>query len=233
MENNNKFLNKNLFLRIISAVVMTGITAFCLMKSNFAFSIFILIITIFAYFEWFTVVSNKLSEQDPEHYAKYMMSWGVIGLIFILPSSASMLYIRDIDGIKYIIYLFCVVASTDIGAYFFGKWIGGPKLAPSISPGKTISGAVFGIFTATMAVSILFFTQYLSDIGYLKLMLITIVISILSQIGDLLESAFKRKFGVKDSSNLIPGHGGFLDRMDGFLISTPAFAIMYFMNIIL
>jgi hypothetical protein len=95
----NKFLNKNFFLRIISATIMAGITGFCLMKSSFTFSILILVITIISYLEWFTVISNNLDKQEPENYKKYMVFWGIFGLIAILPSSASLLYLRDIDGI--------------------------------------------------------------------------------------------------------------------------------------
>ena len=230
----NKFLNKNLFLRIISAIVMIGIAGSCLMKSSFTFSLFILIVTIVSYLEWFTVVSNNLDKQEPENYKKYMIFWGIIGLIAILPASASMLYLRDIDSIQSIIYIVSIIAMTDIGAYFFGKLIGGPKLASKISPGKTISGAIFGILSSIAIGSIFHLMKYFKEmeISYSKLMIITIVISILSQVGDLLESAFKRKFGVKDSSNLIPGHGGFLDRIDGFLISAPFVAIMHFIYMI-
>jgi phosphatidate cytidylyltransferase len=230
----NKFLNKNLFLRIISAIIMIVISGFCLTRSSFTFSIFILVVTIVSYLEWFTVVSNNLDEQKPESYKKYMIFWGVLGLIAILPSSASMLYLKDINGTQSIVYIISIIAATDIGAYFFGKSIGGPKLAPSISPGKTISGSIFGILSSIIIGSIFYFIEYFKemDLSYSKLILITLIVSILSQIGDLLESAFKRKFGVKDSSNLIPGHGGFLDRIDGFLLSMPFFAIMHFMNFI-
>lgn len=228
----NKFLNKNFFLRVISSVVLTSVMAFCLLKNTFTFSLLILLISIVSYFEWFSIVSNKLADQDPNRYTKYLMFWGILGLIAILPSSAAFLCLRYINGIHSIIYLVLTVAATDVGAYFFGRLIGGPKLAPSISPGKTLSGAIFGILSAMGVASILFVFKYFSEILYLHLMIITVIISVSSQIGDLMESAFKRHFGVKDSSNLIPGHGGFLDRIDGFLISAPIFLIMYFLDLV-
>lgn len=226
-----KFLNKNLFLRIISGIIMASIATFCITKNSFTFSLFILVVAIISYLEWFTIVTNKLINQEFDNYKKYTMFWGVLGLITILPSSASILYLRYIDGIHSIVYLILIVASTDIGAFFFGKLIGGPKLAPSISPGKTISGAFFGIISSLGTATILFLIKYF-EANYIQLLIITAIISIASQVGDLLESAFKRNFGVKDSGKLIPGHGGFLDRIDGFLISAPILMIVYFLDLI-
>ncbi len=226
----SKLLNKNLFLRIVSGVIMASIATFCITKNSFTFSLFILVIAIISYLEWFTIATNKLINQEFDNYKKYIMFWGVLGLIAILPSSASILYLRYIDGIHSIVYLILVVASTDIGAFFFGKMIGGPKLAPSISPGKTISGAFFGVISALSVATALFFIKYFA-ISYQKLLIITAILSVSSQIGDLLESAFKRNFGVKDSGKLIPGHGGFLDRIDGFLISAPILMIVYFLDL--
>ena len=136
-----------------------------------------------------------------------------------------MLYLRYISGIDKIFYMILVIIATDIGAFIFGKIIGGPKLAPSISPGKTISGSISGIVVAIICAIILKLTGYII-IEYKSLIIITVTLSIVSQIGDLIESKFKRHFGVKDSSNLIPGHGGFLDRADSFLLTAPVFMII-------
>ena len=118
-------------------------------------------------------------------------------------------------GFLAIVFLFAVVWATDIVAYFVGRAIGGPKLAPRISPKKTWSGAVGGIvaaIAAALAVAILAGLPNLPALG-----LIAAVASALAQAGDLFESALKRRFGAKDSSHLIPGHGGLMDRLDGFV----------------
>jgi phosphatidate cytidylyltransferase len=115
-----------------------------------------------------------------------------------------------------------VVWATDIGGYFAGRAIGGPKLWQRISPKKTWSGAIGG-FVASLLVAIGFSA---SDVGKaLPLMILAAVLSIASQFGDLFESAVKRHFGVKDSSHIIPGHGGLMDRLDGFVAAIALAAI--------
>ena len=114
-----------------------------------------------------------------------------------------------------------VIAAGDIGAYFVGRRIGGPKLAPAISPGKTISGAIGGLVFSVFAAFLV--APYL--LGFHTNPLVAgSVIAILGQSGDLYESFVKRRLAVKDSSNLIPGHGGFLDRFDGYLFVLPVFS---------
>jgi phosphatidate cytidylyltransferase len=110
--------------------------------------------------------------------------------------------------------VFLVVWVTDIGGYFAGRGIGGPKLWPRVSPNKTWAGAVGG-FAASLAVAGGFAAFGLGKT--IPLLLVGSALSIVSQLGDLFESAVKRRFGVKDSSHVIPGHGGLLDRLDGFV----------------
>ena len=121
-----------------------------------------------------------------------------------------------------------VVAVCDIAAYFVGRRVGGPRLAPAISPNKTLSGAAGGIFAAVIGSVILL---KLVDAGFETRFTLAfavfagIVIAVLAQAGDLFESFIKRRRGVKDSGQLIPGHGGFLDRFDGYLLTLPALYI--------
>jgi phosphatidate cytidylyltransferase len=115
-----------------------------------------------------------------------------------------------------------VVWVTDIGGYFAGRGIGGPKLWPRVSPKKTWAGAIGG-FAASLAVAAGFAALSLGRTG--TMLVLGAVLSIASQLGDLLESAVKRRFGVKDSSNIIPGHGGLLDRLDGFVAAVVLAAI--------
>lgn len=145
--------------------------------------------------------------------------WLVGGIIYAGLSGISLAAIRgdELTGFVSILFIFAVVWSTDILAYFVGRAIGGPKLAPAISPGKTWSGAIGGAVAALIgggAVSL----AYHGRISLLVLGL-AFLLSVFSQIGDLFESFVKRRFQVKDSSHLIPGHGGFMDRVDGLVFA--------------
>jgi len=128
---------------------------------------------------------------------------------------ASILVRKDlVNGFAALLFVLLVVWATDIGGYFAGRGIGGPKLWPRVSPKKTWAGALGG-FAASLAVAAGFAA---CGIGKLvPLLLVSAVLSVVSQLGDLFESAVKRRFGVKDSSHLIPGHGGLMDRLDGFV----------------
>ena len=117
-------------------------------------------------------------------------------------------------GFLAIILLFAVVWTTDIFAYFAGRAIGGPKLWPAVSPKKTWSGAIAGTLGAMLAGIVV--ARLSAGLSESAVALVSILLSILSQLGDLLESFIKRRFGAKDASHLIPGHGGAMDRLDGF-----------------
>jgi phosphatidate cytidylyltransferase len=118
-------------------------------------------------------------------------------------------------GLQAIIFLFAVVWTTDIVAFFVGRALQGPKLAPAISPNKTWSGAFGGVLGAVGAAACLSSFFALPAFGWVAIM--ALVLSIVGQTGDLFESALKRRFGAKDSGHLIPGHGGLMDRLDAFI----------------
>jgi phosphatidate cytidylyltransferase len=120
-------------------------------------------------------------------------------------------------GFIAILFVFAVVWSTDIGAYFVGRMVGGPKLAPRMSPKKTWSGCIGGTFGGIMAAMLV--VQFSGIGGIAAAGLIGFTLSVAAQAGDLFESALKRRFGVKDSGTLIPGHGGLMDRVDGFVVA--------------
>ena len=126
-------------------------------------------------------------------------------------------------GFLAIVFLFAIVWSTDIAAYFVGRLVGGPKLLPRVSPKKTWSGALGGLASAMLAAVLI--AKLAGLAGPLPLALLAAVLSCLAQAGDLFESLLKRKFGAKDSSHLIPGHGGLMDRLDGFVFAA-AFAVL-------
>lgn len=147
-------------------------------------------------------------------------SWWLPGGIFYSGlSGISLAAIRGTDepGFVAMLFVFAVVWATDILAYFVGRALGGPKLAPRISPGKTWSGAFGGTASGVLAgaaVSLVYFPSLT-----IRTALLALVLSISGQVGDLFESFIKRRFGVKDSSHLIPGHGGVMDRVDGLVFA--------------
>jgi phosphatidate cytidylyltransferase len=123
-----------------------------------------------------------------------------------------------------ILFLFAVVWATDVTAYFAGRAIGGPKLWAAVSPKKTWSGALGGTLGGVVAA--LLVATFMGLVIAPMLVLVALFLSVASQAGDLLESALKRQFGAKDSSDLIPGHGGLMDRLDGFLTAVLAAAMV-------
>ena len=122
--------------------------------------------------------------------------------------------------------VFLITVSTDIGAYIFGKVIGGAKIVPSISPNKTWAGFFGGIVFTLIVGSFVFDIQQNQILSFFFFL----AASITSQFGDIIESAFKRKVNIKDSGNLIPGHGGILDRLDSFFTITFFVMLLYFLN---
>jgi len=147
------------------------------------------------------------------------------GVFFIPWTLYHMVLIRDIPdyGMKYIIFLFVNIWLLDTGAYFVGKKFGKHKLAKNISPKKTIEGAVTGVVTGII-VSVLCRFIFMKDIiSVTDAVIFAIVISVIGQFSDLAESLFKRDSNIKDSGNILPGHGGMLDRFDSYLFAAPFF----------
>jgi phosphatidate cytidylyltransferase len=141
--------------------------------------------------------------------------WTGLGLVYVAIPCAACIVLRQAEphGWAAILYLLIVVWATDIAAYFGGRALGGPKLWPRVSPKKTWSGALSGLAAAIVAGGLVARLTGAGDIG--TGLVVAAPLSVASQAGDLLESALKRRFGVKDSGRIIPGHGGVLDRMDG------------------
>ncbi|WP_299945931.1 phosphatidate cytidylyltransferase [uncultured Ruegeria sp.] len=137
----------------------------------------------------------------------------VLFAIWIATSGLGFVSIRETLGFGWMVWLIMVVVATDVAGYFVGKTFGGPKFWPKVSPKKTWSGTVGGWVAAALVGAV--FASY-AGFG-VAFVLVSVLASMASQAGDIIESATKRGFGVKDSSNLIPGHGGFLDRFDGMM----------------
>jgi phosphatidate cytidylyltransferase len=153
-----------------------------------------------------------------------------ISLPYVACGGASMIWIRNNNenGFEVVILLLSIVFAMDIGAYAVGRTIGGPKMAPRISPGKTWSGLIGGAICAGCVGVI---ASVLFDMGSVFLLAaIGSILGLLAQCGDLVESALKRRYGAKDSGTIIPGHGGLLDRFDGFLTVFPAAGLILWME---
>lgn len=142
--------------------------------------------------------------------------WKSIGVFYIgLPVLALSILREDVEfGLNAVVWCMVIVWSADVMAYFFGRIIGGPKLAPQISPKKTWAGMLGAIVGAVLASGL---WSQLSQISLWPLAGLAAAFAVVEQGGDIFESAFKRRYGVKDSGNLIPGHGGVLDRIDGLI----------------
>lgn len=160
--------------------------------------------------------------------------WCGAGLLYAgLVLAGPMLLRRDLHpdfGVLALFYLFAVVWATDILALFAGRRIGGPKLAPSISPKKTWSGAIAGALGGVAAgAAVAAVGSNLLNLPKTNILAATglaLLLSVVAQGGDLFESAVKRRFGLKDSGRIIPGHGGLMDRLDGFLAAAGAAALL-------
>jgi phosphatidate cytidylyltransferase len=150
--------------------------------------------------------------------------WAVAGFFYAAAAEIAAILTRmdPVHGLSALILILLVVWATDIGGYVAGRSIGGPKLWPRISPNKTWAGAIGG-FAASLMVASGF--AVFKAAGTVPLLLLGAILSIAAQFGDLFESAIKRRFGVKDSGRIIPGHGGVLDRLDGFVAAIVLAAI--------
>jgi phosphatidate cytidylyltransferase len=170
------------------------------------------------------VVSNILFNSKKQ--------WYLFAFFYSLLPSVILIILRQnkIYGFELVLMVFLVTWISDTSAYFMGKLIGGPKLAPRISPNKTISGAFFGILISTVVLSIFFYDFFIGNT--LIMVIFFSLLSFLSIIGDLFASFFKRHFKSGESSNLIPGHGGFIDRADSLIGVASGAAILLFLLVV-
>lgn len=172
------------------------------------FAVLVALMASIMYFEWFRIVGD------------WGPKWRVFGFLYCLLPAVSLLWIRERAGLEGIgshfdllVWVFVIVWATDIGAYFVGRVVGGRKLAPSISPNKTIAGAVGGLIGAFALGGAWAWIEQMP----VQLLWLALPMSAAAQAGDLFESGLKRRAGIKDSGTWLPGHGGLLDRLDGLV----------------
>ena len=198
--------------RLISSVILILVTFLVILEGKIFFNIFLFIAFLISSYEWLKMIKR--------------IDIKILGILFLFSSFYTAFYFRDqnLEGFVLII-LICV--STDIGGYIFGNLFKGPKLS-KISPNKTQSG-MLGSYALSLVVSSIFVLQYSNDIyikqnlieNDLKFVILIFLISSVSQVGDLIISYFKRSSKIKNTGNIIPGHGGLLDRIDGMIFVFP------------
>ncbi len=212
-------MNKEFSKRILSSIILIPITFIVIFTGSYLFNIFIALCLLITFYEWSLMSKNK--------------SYSIIGYLFLLFSFYSIYFVRNELGDKglfifFFIILICI--STDIGGYLFGKVLKGPKLT-KISPNKTYAG-VIGSFLLSLIIMFCldsfntYFKYNLQKFEF-NYFLFVLIISSVSQIGDIIVSYFKRLSKIKDTGKLIPGHGGILDRIDGMIFAYPFFYILY------
>lgn len=190
---------------------------------------------------WLAVAWWLLSAGLTFLYPRFSKFWsshrsvrGLFGWLTLVPTWLAFMALRSSDyqvdpyhGAQLLMFLFLMVWSADVGAYFVGKSIGKHKLLPNVSPGKTLEGFLGGVvFACVMVVVAGYFIDW-TMAQYRIVIPVTILITTISVLGDLNESMFKRQAGVKDSGTILPGHGGILDRIDSLTATAPIYALCY------
>ncbi|MBD8068267.1 phosphatidate cytidylyltransferase [Bacillus sp. PS06] len=170
------------------------------------------LLAILLYLSYTVVTKNKFTFDD--------VGFVILTTIYIGLGFYYLIETRLDLGLNYIFFVLIVVWTTDSGAYFIGRAIGKRKLWPDISPNKTIEGSIGGIIVAII-IAIVYVTFIPLGLSIINIVILTIFLSIFGQLGDLVESALKRHYNVKDSGNILPGHGGILDRVDSWLFALP------------
>ncbi len=193
----------DLVVRSLAAIVLIAVTIAAVFHGGYYFAILVAAGATAVFYEWTRVTRG------------WGASWYVGGFLYTLIAALALLWIRDRadNGVALVMWVFLIVWATDVGAYFAGRAIGGPKLAPVISPKKTWAGFYGGVAAATVLGTS---WVYLTGLGTTYLLLAPLF-SAAAQGGDLFESWMKRRAGVKDSGSMLPGHGGVFDRLDGLL----------------
>ncbi|MCO4799389.1 MAG: phosphatidate cytidylyltransferase [Colwelliaceae bacterium] len=193
------------------------------------------------YILWIAVAWWVVSAALTFLYPRYSSFWashrsirGVFGWLTLVPTWLAFVVLRANEygddpyhGAQLIMFLFLMVWSADVGAYFVGKAIGKHKLMPNVSPGKTMEGFIGGVIFACALVALAGVNLGWDQQQFILVIGITAVITTISVLGDLNESMFKRQAGIKDSGSILPGHGGILDRIDSLTATAPIFALCY------
>lgn len=190
-----------LFVRSVTGMVLILAALLVAFQGGYLFAMVVAGVATAMFYEWTRLVRGW----GPVWYAG--------GFVYALLPALALLWIRERSGFDLLLWVFVVTWSTDIGAYFAGRSFGRRKLAPRISPGKTVEGLIGGVIAAAVLGGIWVLAAHLAK----PLLLLAPLFALAAQGGDLFESSMKRRAGVKDSGAWLPGHGGVLDRLDGLV----------------
>ena len=205
-------INKEFQKRIFSSIILIPVSFFFIIQGSLIFIFFLSLIFLVTCSEWFRMTKNKDLLR-------------IFGLFFLFLSFFSTIYLRQYIGLNFFLFLIIICVFTDTGGYIFGKTFKGPRLT-KISPQKTYSGVV-GSFLCSLLFGLIYIkylgkkSKILLETDPIFIISLIIFISLVSQIGDLIISYFKRKAKLKDTGKILPGHGGFLDRIDGVIFVMP------------
>ena len=209
-------MSQELTKRILSSIVLIPITFFFIIKGSYLFIFFILICLSAIIYEW-----HMMSKKKP---------YRIFGFIFLFLSFYSIYKLRIDNDYWFLLSVTIICVSTDIGGYVFGKILKGPKLT-KFSPKKTYSGMIGGYLLSIIS-TLIFTNFYFSEELTTKWFIFVILISTISQLGDIIISYFKRLSEIKDTGKIIPGHGGLLDRVDGMIFAFPFSYLVFLIDIL-
>ena len=214
-------MNKeNIITRSISGLIIASIFITAIFVFRPLFYILFYVIATLMLLEWYNMTNKS-------------KNCTILGLLLIAIPIASLLFLSHIDKTGWLLLTFFIIIwSVDIMAMFGGQFIGGPKLAKTLSPNKTISGLITGVVSAIIVINIIsyipdYYLPYNLLKSHISLSIFVLIIGAIAQASDLLVSYFKRKFNVKDTGTIIPGHGGVLDRLDSIILTAPL-VVLYF-----
>ena len=207
------------------AIGLTGfpLVVLAILNGGWIFSIIIILAATIAFKEFLAL---KLSDDNP-------ILWLMFGCVYVLGSLFCLLLLRDIDTSSesyFTVLLFAGVSVNDSFSYIFGKWIGGKKIAPSMSPNKTYAGLIGGLISSIAFICL--FDKLVFSLTFVDQCVFVFILNIIGFLGDIFESSLKRRAKIKDSSRLLMGHGGMLDRLDSLILTTPVtlfYVIAYYL----
>ncbi len=210
-------MSNELKKRVLSSVIVIPISFFFIIKGSFYLIFFLSAVFFITIYEW-----NKICKKN--------ILLKFLGIFFLIFSLFSAYYLREHEGLDYFFFVILVCIFTDIGGYIFGKVFNGPRLT-KISPNKTYAGMI-GSFVLAFTAGFLYI-EYASEMKSPELATFIIIffISLVSQVGDLVISFFKRKAKINDTGKILPGHGGLLDRIDGLIFVFPILYLNSFISL--
>ena len=222
-------ITNQLSKRILTSIVLVFFAYYCIVINTYIFLSALFLISIICFIEWNNINIKTFSKKKNNK----MFAIRFFGLIYLLIFITSSYLIYSNVGPNYYILLLLICSSSDIGGYLVGRTIGGTKLT-KISPNKTISGSMGSLIFSLIPVLLINKQDYLLlEFPFtIENIFLCLLISVSCQLGDLIISFFKRINNIKDTGNMLPGHGGILDRVDGIILAIPVLVILkYFLNI--